>query len=54
MESRGGEQKPTPTENNTEMKYDYWTLKEKEFFKGVEKPESKPQLVSGEQNPQKY
>lgn len=27
------------------MKYDYWALKDKEFFKGVEKPNTAPQLI---------
>lgn len=48
MESTAGEQKETKG-NGPDAKYDYWTMKDKEFFKGVEKPESKPQLVSGNQ-----
>lgn len=39
-------EKPKTTENP--VKYDYWTLKEKEFFKGTDKPDSKPKLVGTE------
>jgi hypothetical protein len=35
-----------PAENP--VKYDYWTLKDKEFFKGTDKPDTAPKLVSTE------
>ena len=27
------------------IKYDYWSLKEKEFFKGTEKPDTAPKKI---------
>lgn len=40
------EQQPANEQTTgTDMKYDYWALKDKEFFKGVDKPITTPQLV---------
>ena len=30
---------------NGNIKYDYWSLKEKEFFKGTQKPDTAPKKV---------
>jgi hypothetical protein len=43
MESQK-QDKPKAADNP--VKYDYWTLKDREFFKGTEKPDSAPKLLT--------